>query len=119
VAVFRGRPVDRILSSPVDRCVQTVEPLAKERGVEIEAVPWLVEGTDGSIVLETIRSLPGPAVLCMHGDAIPKVVLSLVEDGVPVDGPMVWKKGSTWVLERDVGFPSRLHYQPPPRDRAG
>jgi hypothetical protein len=38
---------------------------------------------------------------------------------VPVDGPMVWKKGSTWVLERDVGFPSGLRYQPPPRDRAG
>jgi 8-oxo-(d)GTP phosphatase len=119
VAVFRGRPVDRILSSPVDRCVQTVEPLARERGVEIEPVPWLVEGTDGSVVLETIRSLPGPAVLCMHGAEISKVVLSLVEDGVPVDGPMVWKKGSSWVLERDVGFPSRLHYQPPPRDRAG
>jgi 8-oxo-dGTP diphosphatase len=119
VAAFRGRPVDRILSSPVDRCVQTVEPLAKERGLKIEEVPWLFEGTDGSVVLETIRSLPGPAVLSMHGDVIPKVVLSLVEDGVPVDGPMVWKKGSTWVLERDVGFPSRLRYQPPPRDRAG
>lgn len=119
VTAFRGRPVDRILSSPVTRCVQTVEPLAKERGVEVEAVPWLLEGTDGSVVLETIRSLPGPAVLCMHGDAIPKVVLSLVEDGVAVEGPMVWKKGSAWVLERDVGFPSRLRYQPPPRDRAG
>jgi 8-oxo-dGTP diphosphatase len=119
VAAFRGRPVDRILSSPVARCVQTVEPLAKERGLEIEEVPWLFEGTDGSVVLETTRSVPGPTVLCTHGDVIAKGVLSLVEDGVPVDGPRVWKKGSTWVLERDVGFPSRLRYQPPPRDRAG
>jgi 8-oxo-(d)GTP phosphatase len=119
VAAFRGRPIDRILSSPVLRCVQTVEPLAKDRGLQIEEVPWLFEGTDGSVVLQTMRSLPGAAVLCTHGDVIPKVVLSLVEDGVPVEGPMVWKKGSTWVLERDLGFPSRLRYEPPPRDRAG
>ena len=116
VASFRGRPVERILSSPADRCIQTVEPLARDRGLRIEEVPWLFEGADA--VLETIRSLPGPAVLCTHGDVIPKVVLPLVEDGVPAQGPMAWKKGSTWVLERDVGFPSRLRYEPPPRDRA-
>jgi 8-oxo-dGTP pyrophosphatase MutT (NUDIX family)/phosphohistidine phosphatase SixA len=119
LAAFRDRPVDRILSSRADRCVQTVEPLAEERGLEIEEVPWLFEGTDGSVALEAVRSLPGPAVLCTHGDVTTKVVLSLVEDGVPVEGPMVWKKGSSWVLERDVGFPSRLRYVPPPRDRAG
>jgi len=119
VAAFRGRPIDRILSSPAVRCVQTVEPLARDRGLPVEMVPWLFEGTDGSTLLETIRSLPGPAVLCTHGDAIPKIVLPLVEDAVPVEGPMVWKKGSTWVLDRDLGFPSRLRYEPPPRDRAG
>ncbi|MDP9301276.1 MAG: NUDIX domain-containing protein [Actinomycetota bacterium] len=119
VAAFRGRPIDRILSSPVDRCVQTVEPLARDRGLPIETVPWLIEGADGPTLLETIRLLPGPAVVSLHGDAFPKIVLPLVEDGVPVEGPMVWKKGSTWVLDRDLGFPSRLRYEPPPRDRAG
>ena len=119
VAAFRGRAVDRILSSPVRRCVQTVGPLAQDRGLDIEEVPWLLEGTDGRMLLETIRMLPGPAVLCAHGDAIPEVVRPLAEDGVPVEGPMVWKKGSTWVLDRDLGFPSRLRYEPPPRDRAG
>ena len=119
VAAFRGRPINRILSSPAVRCVQTVEPLARDRSLPIETVPWLLEGTDGPTLLEKIRSLSGPAVLCAHGDAIPKIVLPLVEDGVPVEGPMVWKKGSTWVLDRDLGFPSRLRYEPPPRDRAG
>jgi 8-oxo-dGTP diphosphatase len=119
VAVFRGWAVDRILSSPVRRCVQTVEPLARDRGLDIEEVPWLFEGTDGPTLLETIRVLPGPAVLCTHGDEILKVVGPLAEDGVPVEGPMVWKKGSTWVLDRELGFPSRLRYEPPPRDRAG
>ena len=119
MAAFRGKAVDRILSSPVRRCVQTVEPLARDRGLDIKEVPWLFEGTDGPTLLETIRLLPGPAVLCTHGDAIPEVVRPLAEDGVPVEGPMVWKKGSTWVLDRDLGFPSRLRYEPPPRDRAG
>ena len=76
VAAFRGRPIDRILSSPAVRCVQTVEPLARDRGLPVEMVPWLFEGTDGSTLLETIRSLPGPAVLCTHGDAIPKIYAS-------------------------------------------
>lgn len=33
-ALLRDRPIDAIYTSPYTRCVQTVEPLAKERGLQ-------------------------------------------------------------------------------------
>jgi hypothetical protein len=42
--------------------------------------------------------------MCSHGDVIPAVVLALAEHGVELHDPPVWKKGSTWVLERDGGL---------------
>jgi hypothetical protein len=65
-----------------------------------------------------LLGFPGPAVLSSHGDVIASVVELLTARGVPVDGQKAWKKGSTWVVERDVGIPSLLRYEPPPRDRA-
>ena len=43
---FRGIQVARIVSSPFVRCVQTVEPLARDRGLEVEPDPRLAEGAD-------------------------------------------------------------------------
>ena len=36
VGLLADYPIERILSSPYDRCVQTVEPLARARGLAIE-----------------------------------------------------------------------------------
>jgi len=36
VVALSDYPLTRILSSPYDRCVETVEPLAQARGLEIE-----------------------------------------------------------------------------------
>jgi phosphohistidine phosphatase SixA len=59
--------VDRILSSPAVRCIQTVEPLADARGLEVEVRDELSEDrqTDGAVL---VRSLDGvnAAVSC-HG----------------------------------------------------
>jgi phosphohistidine phosphatase SixA/8-oxo-dGTP pyrophosphatase MutT (NUDIX family) len=117
-AAFRDRPVAEVLSSPSLRCVQTVEPLARLHGLDVRAVDWLAEGTPVSVARSAIVDLPGPAVLCSHGDVIPELVLGLANEGIELDGPVAWKKASIWILERDEGFPSLLRYVPPPRDRA-
>ena len=60
-------PISRILSSPYDRCVQTVEPLAAQRGLAIEQRDELGEGGqyNGAVL---IRSLIGQSVaVCVHG----------------------------------------------------
>src|SRR6185436_5719102 len=43
VDLLEGEPIERILSSPAFRCVQTVEPLAAARGLEIELRDELTE----------------------------------------------------------------------------
>lgn len=118
VGAMEGRSIARVVSSGYERCLQSVMPLAEARGLPIERAPWLEEGTPPSRALDAVLGSPGPAVLSSHGDVITSVVESLAARGVPIDGQKAWRKGSTWVLERDVGLPSRLRYEPPPRDRA-
>jgi 8-oxo-dGTP diphosphatase len=67
VEELEGYPISRILSSPYDRCVQTVEPLATRRGLAIEQRDELGEGGqyNGAIL---VRSLIGqPVAVCVHG----------------------------------------------------
>jgi 8-oxo-dGTP diphosphatase len=117
-ATFADRPVVDVLSSPTVRCVRTVEPLARRRGLEVRTVDWLRPGTATAVTRAEALSLPGPAVLSSHREVIPDLVRGFAEDGMSVDGPLTWKKGSTWAIERDAGFPSQGRYVPPPRDRA-
>jgi 8-oxo-(d)GTP phosphatase len=117
-ARFAERPLVAVLSSPSVRCVQTVEPLARLQDLEVRSVDWLKEGTPASVARAEALGLAGPAVVCSHGDVIAELVRSFADDGMPIDGPVTWKKGSTWIVDRDEGFPSRLRYEPPPRDRA-
>jgi 8-oxo-(d)GTP phosphatase len=117
-ASFEDRPVARVLSSPTVRCVDTVEPIARRHGLRVETVAWLGVGASPDVTRAAVLGLGGPAVVCSHGEVIPHLVEALAEAGTPWEGPLVWRKGSTWVLERDDGFPSRLRYEPPPRDRA-
>jgi phosphohistidine phosphatase SixA len=67
VEELEGYPISRILSSPYDRCVQTVEPLAAQRGLAIEQRDELGEGGQHNCAM-LIRSLTGQRVaVCVHG----------------------------------------------------
>jgi phosphohistidine phosphatase SixA len=56
---FRDWPVTRILSSPTIRCLQTVTPLAADRGLQVETVDALAVDGDARHVL---RMLTGPGL---------------------------------------------------------
>lgn len=58
--------IERIISSPYLRCVQTIEPLAAGRKLELEAREELGEGRSDGVPLAL--ALAGePVVLCVHG----------------------------------------------------
>lgn len=114
VARFDGLGVDRILSSPYDRCVQTVRPLAIARRLPLEENEVLAEGTPLHEAMAFVRGSAGAAVLCSHGDLIPAVVLHLADRGIVMEDPPVWKKGATWVLEREAGLFTTARYLAPP-----
>src|SRR5204863_9879450 len=99
-----GYPVGRLVSSPYDRCVQTLEPLARRLGLPIEPRDELAEGEPGPAALALVRGLAGAMpVLSTHGD----VVALLCGDDAPR------KKGSTWVLEVDGAAVTPARYLPP------
>jgi broad specificity phosphatase PhoE len=103
------------LSSPAVRCVDTVKPLADQRGLPIETRDELLEGAPLSALLRLLDDLrPTPSVLCGHGDLIPVVIEHFEERGARVGPDRGWKKGSVWVLEREAGLVVRATYIPPP-----
>ena len=88
VVALSRRRLTRILSSPYDRCVQTVEPLAQGRGLEVEIRDELGEEQQLEQGVELVRSLLGQDVaVCGHGG------LSDALAGVSQ------KKGETLVLD--------------------
>lgn len=120
---LREQPVRRLLSSPAERCLQTVEPLAARLGLAVEPDEAIgVEGT-GAGVLELLAS-PAlrQAVLCTHGEVIGQVFERLQQAGIELSGPPRWPKGSTWVIDLDGGQSWRgtylepLSVDPPARD---
>lgn len=68
VALLAPYPIDRILSSPYLRCVQTVEPLARARELEIEQTESLSEERQNVDGTALVRLLQGEdAALSCHG----------------------------------------------------
>jgi phosphohistidine phosphatase SixA len=84
----RAFPIEAIFSSPARRCLETVEPLARARGLEIEQRPELSEDLQATDGVALVRSLAGrDVVVCGHGG---------LEHALP-DHPR-WKKGSVLVV---------------------
>jgi 8-oxo-dGTP diphosphatase len=68
VGALADFPITRILSSPYDRCVQSVEPLASARGLTVERCDELGEEHQGVEGAALARSLAGQAVaISGHG----------------------------------------------------
>jgi phosphohistidine phosphatase SixA len=65
VELLKDYPLERILSSPALRCVQTVEPLARARGLVLEIADELAEGQDAEDLIATLDG--ADVALSCHG----------------------------------------------------
>lgn len=114
VRTFKPFPITAIFSSPYQRCVQTVEPLAHSRGLEIKRSPSLEEGRG----LEGLGGFFGDesldkVVLSTHGDIVWELVEDLRSREVADAGEGGYEKGATWVCEvDDHGVVERATYIP-------
>jgi phosphohistidine phosphatase SixA len=116
VAALASVPLDRILSSPYQRCLETVEPLARRRGLEIEQVPELAEGARWQEISALLRQLAGVDVaLCTHGDVMVHVLDALVTGRVLSADDLMAEKGGTWLLETAGGEVVGARYVPAPK----
>jgi broad specificity phosphatase PhoE len=116
--VLEDAQFDRVLSSPYVRCMETVVPIAGERGVAIEPVDALAEGAALEETLALIdKHAAHGAVFCTHGDVIPMLLSHYANQGVEIGSAPQWPKGSTWALETGAtGDVTAARYLPPPPD---
>ena len=88
VAQLEPYPIEAILSSPARRCVETVDPLGRARGLETEQRSELSEDLQAVEGVALVRSLVGrDVVVCGHGGL----------EYVLADPPR-WKKGMVFVV---------------------
>ena len=110
--------LERLLSSPFVRCVQTLEPLALEVDLPIETSELLAEGAGGRAAADLLLSLADerPIACCTHGDVLFEVVRAVAATGIALDGPPDAPVASSWVLDVRAGrFVGARFVPPPPR----
>jgi 8-oxo-dGTP diphosphatase len=111
---FLHLPVERIYSSPFDRCEQTVEPLGRTLGIKTRNHKALTEGAGPRNLAALVRKLGSThAVLSSQGDVIGDYIGMLARKGIEIDGPLEWRKGSIWVLDTRKGKVVEARYVPP------
>jgi broad specificity phosphatase PhoE len=120
--LLAGRPVRRVISSPARRCTDTVAPLARALGLDLEVSEMLWETTPAELARPWLLGLArrdgdGDVVVCSHGDLIGPLV-SAAQRGLTGEGDGVddvtWDKGSTWLLEPSDATLVATGYLPPP-----
>lgn len=115
IEVFAKFDISGIHSSPYLRCMQTVEPLAEARKLEVETETGLAEG-HGLVLANEFFKDPNRdgAVLCTHGDIVWELVEDLTKRHVLPAFRDDFDKGSTWVVEVKAGVPVKAWYIPAP-----
>jgi 8-oxo-dGTP diphosphatase len=109
------RDITRLVSSPSLRCVQTLEPLAAQLGLEVKIDDRLDEGNDAEAALEVADELRDTnAAICTHGDVIPDLLHHLAAAGTRFRDPIQFPKASTWELRWDGKAFKDARYIPPP-----
>lgn len=119
--VLRVFSPERVLSVDRVRCVQTVEPLARDLTLPVELEPALSDEAwqeDPDRAVARLRALGQegrPTVLCSQGGALPGVLALLAaQDGVAAarNGKIPSRKGSAWVLALRAGRLVAADYLP-------
>lgn len=108
------RAATSLYASPYVRCIQTLEPLAKRLGVDVQPEHRLSEGEPFEPVLDLLGEVDTGAVLCSHGDIVPDVIGALHRRGMEVQSPPDWRKATIWVLKRKGDRITRGKVWPPP-----
>ena len=97
--------IDRIVSSPPVRCLATLAPLARRRGIEIECRDELAPEASRKATMALLAELPESALVCTHREVFERVFR----------GEITCEKGGTWLAERQGRrrVPVPVAYLPP------
>jgi 8-oxo-dGTP diphosphatase len=90
-----------LVSSPYERCLQTLQPLSAVVRLPVREDIRLAENRGFEGALDLLAEVADGSVLCSHGDVIPDAIAALQRRGCAIVGEPNWRKGSVWVLTRD------------------
>jgi 8-oxo-(d)GTP phosphatase len=96
--------VDRIVTSPHTRCVQTVAPLARAARIDVECRDELVPEAPVGATLALLDELTSTTLVCTHREVIERLF----------DGEIAAERGGAWLLERDDDGWAPVEYLPSP-----
>ena len=103
VKALAHRPQPMVLSSPYVRCLQTLEPLAADRGFDTELTEALAPDAGRkaiALVEQLVRSGVPMVVACTHREVLVEVLPELSRKfDVKLGHRLPGAKGSQWVLE--------------------
>ncbi len=121
VPLLTGFAPTRVLSAPALRCRQTVEPLARAIGLDVETAR--VFGEDeftadprpaAQRLLADLHSTAQVTVITSQGGVIPTLLSSVPAFGAPEPMRQVAAKAGVWALAANGGQ-VRADYYPPPK----
>ncbi|MCU1498870.1 MAG: hypothetical protein JWM47_2823 [Acidimicrobiales bacterium] len=113
--------IDQLWSSVFVRCVQTLEPIAHRRGLEIEARDDLTEGGSGAKALDALLAAAdaGHVVAASsHGDVIPAIVDEAVRRGAKLHGTDSPRKAARYEITVVDGTATHLRHVEAPDGRS-
>jgi broad specificity phosphatase PhoE len=109
------RKVERVVTSPYLRCLETVDAIAAKRDLTITTANALAEGAPLSEALRVFEKvIDQEAVLCTHGDIVRDLLDHFGRHGLKLRDHRM-EKGSIWVLEVTDGEVTDARYRPPPK----
>jgi len=109
------RKVERVVSSPYLRCLETVDAIAAKRDLTIVTSDALGEGAPLSEALRAFEKvIDQETVLCTHGDVVRDLLDHFARHGLRLRDHRM-EKGSIWVLEVTDGQVTEARYRPPPK----
>jgi 8-oxo-dGTP diphosphatase len=103
-AALSAHGIERIVSSPHTRALETVAPLARRLGIEVECREELAPDASRNDTLSLLAELPETALVCTHREVFERLFR----------GEVTCEKGGTWMVERLRRRHAPVAYLPPP-----
>ena len=117
VRLLADVPVRRLVSSPVLRCRQTLEPLARAHGLPVEDEPLLEPDAEVEALERFLRrSVADGTVVCSHGEYLDRLLTHAVAGGqvrLGGHGAVDTAKGAAWVVDGFGAPDATARYLPP------
>jgi phosphohistidine phosphatase SixA len=101
-----GRAIERIVTSPHARCVETVRPIARAKGLTLECRDELLPDAPRNRTLALLEELPDTALVCTHREVFERLF----------HGEVNCEKGGAWLLEGSRRrWEATAYFAPPAR----